>query len=171
MKATGIVRRMDELGRVVIPKEIRRTLRIREGDPLEIFTEQERLMLKKYSPVSKIEDFAKNVAESLFSFTGSGVIVCDTDEIVAIKGASVKDLTGKKISEALRKEMEQRRCLSIAAERSIPIAETVEMGDNEVIAPVISEGDVIGAVILCGENCLEFEDLAALSADFIARQF
>ena len=175
MKATGIVRRMDELGRVVIPKEIRKTLRIKEGDPLEIFTEQERLLLRKYSPVSKIDDFAKSLVESLFSLTGSDVMICDTDGIVAAKGPSAKELVGQKISREIMDVMEKRQNVFLKADEIIPLTENGISFDNEVIAPVLCEGDVIGAVIVCknGEKFCEDESvkLSAFAADFIARQF
>ena len=87
MKATGIVRRIDDLGRVVIPKEIRRTLRIREGDPLEIFTDREgEIILKKYSPIGELGTFAKQYAESLAQTTGCLVCVTDTDQVIAAAG-------------------------------------------------------------------------------------
>src|SRR5690606_11016659 len=88
MKATGIVRRIDDLGRVVIPKEIRRTLRIREGDPLEIFVDRDgEVILKKYSPIGELGDFAKEYAESLHESTGHITMICDRDTIIAVAGA------------------------------------------------------------------------------------
>ena len=84
MKATGIVRRIDDLGRVVVPKEIRRTLRIREGDPLEIFTDREgEIILKKYSPIGELSAFAKQYAESLSQVLECLVGICDMDQVVA----------------------------------------------------------------------------------------
>ena len=93
MKATGIVRRIDDLGRVVIPKEIRRTLRIREGDPLEIFTDREgEVILKKYSPIGELGTLAKIYAESLAQTLGCTVCITDTDQVVAVSGSGKKDL-------------------------------------------------------------------------------
>lgn len=93
MKATGIVRRIDDLGRVVIPKEIRRTLRIREGDPLEIFVDRDgEVILKKYSPINELGDFAKEYGEALYESLGSSVIICDRDSIIAIAGGSKKGI-------------------------------------------------------------------------------
>ena len=100
MKATGIVRRIDDLGRVVIPKEIRRTLRIREGDPLEIFVDRDgEVILKKYSPISELGDFAKEYAEALFDSLGNPILICDRDTFITIAGGSKKDYLNKSISE------------------------------------------------------------------------
>ena len=100
MKATGIVRRIDELGRVVIPKEIRRTLRIREGDPLEIFTDREgEVILKKYSPIGELGDFAKEYAESLHLALGHTALICDKDNIIAVAGTSRRELLEKPLHE------------------------------------------------------------------------
>ena len=99
MKATGIVRRIDDLGRVVIPKEIRRTLRIREGDPLEIFTDREgEVILKKYSPISELGDFAKEYAETLYETLGTPVLISDRDEMIAAAGLSKKDYLNRRLS-------------------------------------------------------------------------
>ncbi|HBM75956.1 MAG TPA: stage V sporulation protein T, partial [Clostridiaceae bacterium] len=99
MKATGIVRRIDDLGRVVIPKEIRRTLRIREGDPLEIFTDREGgVILKKYSPIGELSDFAKEYTESLQQSIGNIVCISDKDSIIAVSGAPKKEYMDKRIS-------------------------------------------------------------------------
>ena len=89
MKATGIVRRIDDLGRIVIPKEIRRTLRIKEGDPLEIFTDRQgEVIFKKYSPISELQSFAAEYAETLQRTSSMPVFICDRDEIIAVSGAS-----------------------------------------------------------------------------------
>ncbi|MEG0590905.1 MAG: stage V sporulation T C-terminal domain-containing protein, partial [Lachnospiraceae bacterium] len=109
MKATGIVRRIDDLGRVVIPKEIRRTLRIREGDPLEIFTDREgEIILKKYSPIGELGTFARQYAESLSQTMGSIVCVTDRDQIIAAAGNGKKELQDKDISRQLQNSIEQR---------------------------------------------------------------
>src|SRR5699024_9566975 len=109
MKATGIVRRIDDLGRVVIPKEIRRTLRIREGDPLEIFTDREgEVILKKYSPIGELNEFASEYCESLYEATNHTVVITDRDTIIAISGGSKKDYLEKKVSPDMEKIMESR---------------------------------------------------------------
>ena len=109
MKATGIVRRIDDLGRVVIPKEIRRTLRIREGDPLEIFVDREgEVILKKYSPINELGDFAREYAEALYESLGSTVLICDRDAIIAVAGSSKKEYLNKNNGDIIEKAMVER---------------------------------------------------------------
>jgi len=110
MKATGIVRRVDDLGRIVIPKEIRRTLRIREGDPLEIYTEKDGgVIFRKYSPMGDLQDFAAQICEAIGSNTGRIAAVSDRDSIIALSGAPKRELMDKPNSQELDKLMEQRR--------------------------------------------------------------
>ena len=109
MKETGIVRRIDDLGRVVIPKEIRRTLRIREGNPLEIFVDREgEVILKKYSPISELSDFAKEYAEALYDSLTSPVLICVRDAVIAVSGGSKKEYLNKRNGEVIEKVMEDR---------------------------------------------------------------
>ena len=176
MKETGIVRRIDELGRVVIPKEIRKTMRIKEGDPLEIFTDRETLMLKKYSPITAVEDIIKTVAESLYSVTEMNVVISNTDSIVAVKGKQAKELSDKSISpELIRLIGERRTVVFDGFEESVSLTTDGDRFKKQIIVPVICEGDALGAVILGddreGAIDVGFIKLAMLSADFIARQF
>ncbi|MDD2970899.1 MAG: stage V sporulation protein T [Lachnospiraceae bacterium] len=155
MKATGIVRRIDDLGRVVIPKEIRRTLRIRESDPLEIFTDREgEIILKKYSPIGEITPFAKKYAESMAQVSGLTAIVADRDQFIAVSG-SYKELNGKHLSKELEEKMGNREIVMAkkGEKNFIPIADDFA-GDytQEAIAPIICEGDIIGAVGLLGND-------------------
>jgi stage V sporulation protein T len=109
LKATGIVRRIDDLGRVVIPKEIRRTLRIREGDPLEIFVDREgEVILKKYSPIGELGDFAKEYADSLHETIGHISMIADRDVIIALSGANKREFLGKSIGKAVERALEER---------------------------------------------------------------
>ena len=151
MKATGIVRRIDDLGRVVIPKEIRRTLRIREADPLEIFTDREgEIILKKYSPIGEMSTFAKQYVESLAQVSGHIALITDRDQFIAVSGG-LKNLIGKNVSSELEEKMDKRQLiLSSKEERSfIPIVSGEEAEYvQQAICPIISEGDVIGSVIL-----------------------
>ena len=158
MKATGIVRRIDELGRVVIPKEIRRTLRIREGDPLEIFVDREGgVILKKYSPIGELGDFAKEYAESIHQAVGHIAAICDRDTVIAVSGAGKKELLERPVNEEVEQLMQSRTriCASSAdGESLIPIT-TDDTGDRytaELIIPIISAGDAIGAVILLSKE-------------------
>ena len=180
MKATGIVRRIDELGRVVIPKEIRRTLRIKEGDPLEIFTERDELMLKKYSPIATLERFSKATARSLNDLSGKLAVICDTDGVLYAFGDGRKDLDGKRLSENMDKILKERRsyvaCLSNGG-TVIPITSPTEEGITaQVIVPIVSGGDCLGAVVVLSKTegaTVEENDLnlAKLTADILANQF
>lgn len=156
MKATGIVRRIDDLGRVVIPKEIRRTLRIREGEPLEIFTDREgEIILKKYSPIGELSVFAKQYADSLSQTMGCLVCVSDMDQIVAAAGAGKKELQEKYISKPLQKELEDRNSI-LAAKGEKKYIKIINDQDEdyeyEAITPIICEGDVIGGVIFLSKE-------------------
>jgi AbrB family transcriptional regulator (stage V sporulation protein T) len=179
MKATGIVRRIDDLGRVVIPKEIRRTLRIREGDPLEIFTDREGgVILKKYSPIGELTDFSKEYAESLQQSIGHIVLISDKDAFISVSGAPKKDYLERKISSALEGVMDDRKAVNISGEsKTIPLHNDEEAGvySNQVIAPIITEGDAIGAVMIISKSAEEkFTDLelklAETAAAFLGKQ-
>lgn len=183
MKATGIVRRIDDLGRVVIPKEIRRTLRIREGDPLEIFVDREgEVILKKYSPISELGDFAKEYADSLHEALGHISCIADRDTIIAVSGAPKKEMLNKPIGPVVEKVMEERKAIVInnaADDPNCKDGSIIDDGDCkyscQVIAPIISEGDPIGAVILASKEDdkkmgeLELK-LAETAAGFLAKQ-
>lgn len=175
MKATGIVRRIDDLGRVVIPKEIRRTLRIREGDPLEIFVDRDgEVILKKYSPISELGDFAKEYAEALYDSLGNPVLICDRDSYIALAGGSKKDYLNKGISELVEKTMEERNSILINQPGETSLAEgNQEEITSYTIGPIIANGDPIGAVIIYSkEGTLgEVEHKAVeTAAGFLARQ-
>ena len=178
MKATGIVRRIDDLGRVVIPKEIRRTLRIREGDPLEIFTDREgEIILKKYSPIGELGTLAKLYAESLSQTLGCTVCITDMDQVVSASGAGKKDLQDQFISREAERLIQDRGQLLAKAGDSGYIRITADMGAylDEAVCPIISEGDVIGSVILLNrDEKKKFGELeqkvAQSAADFLGRQ-
>ena len=179
MKATGIVRRIDDLGRVVIPKEIRRTLRIREGDPLEIFTDREgEIILKKYSPIGELSAFARQYADSLSQTLGCLVCVCDMDQIIAASGSGKKEMQDRYITKQMESIIDGRECV-IAASGDKNYTKIVNDQEEEfafeVIHPILCEGDVIGAVIfLTREEKKKFGELerkvAACAAGFLGRQ-
>lgn len=157
MKATGIVRRIDDLGRVVIPKEIRRTLRIREGDPLEIFTDRDGgVILKKYSPIEELTDFSKEYCESLQQVIGHVVLICDKDAFVSVSGATKKEYIERKVSDELEKIMDDRKTVLLNKSNNtvIPLHSDDEESiyNSQVIAPIIAEGDEIGAVIILSKE-------------------
>lgn len=161
MKATGIVRRIDDLGRVVIPKEIRRVLRIREGDPLEIYTSKDgEVILKKYSPINELSQFAGEYAETASSVLGSTVLVSDTDQIIAVSGTMKKDLLDKKIDHELDRLIQSKNRLT---------------EQNRIVVPIISQGDSIGSITILpkdNDKILGDADLKAaeIGATFLARQ-
>ncbi len=179
MKATGIVRRIDDLGRVVVPKEIRRTLRIREGDPLEIFTDREgEIILKKYSPIGELGQFAKQYADSLAQTTGHVIAISDKDQFVAASGSMKRELISKPITPELERVIEDRENL-LASKEDKNFVHIVADDDTEynyqVIWPIISEGDAIGSVILLTKDPkAKFGDvenkLASTAAYFLGRQ-
>ena len=152
MKATGIVRRIDDLGRVVVPKEIRRTLRIREGDPMEIFTDREgEIILKKYSPIGEIGKFSQQYADAVSQTTKHIVLVTDKDQIIAAAGLPKKEIIGAHIHSDLERCIHQRQNL-IAKKTDKSFLQITAMGNlefnSEAIATIICEGDAIGTVIL-----------------------
>lgn len=179
MKATGIVRRIDDLGRVVIPKEIRRTLRLREGTPLEIFTDREgEIILKKYSPMMELNAFASQYADAMSQSTGLMVCITDRDQVIAAAGGAKKDLLQKPISKQLEHVIHERTTIQAGKDDKAytPVAaEDVEGVTAQVIAPIICEGDAIGAVIIMSrEPRAKFTDaeirLAATASSFLGRQ-
>lgn len=179
MKATGIVRRIDDLGRVVIPKEIRRTLRLREGTPLEIFTDREgEIILKKYSPMVELAAFATQYADAMAQSTGMLVCITDRDQVIAVSGGPRKDVLQKMISKPLEQAIHERE--TVVAEREsknfIPVTgEEIDGVTAEVIAPIICEGDPIGAVALLSRDPREKPGetelkLVSTAAGFLGRQ-
>lgn len=152
MKATGIVRRIDDLGRVVIPKEIRRTMRIREGDPLEIYTSKDgEVIFKKYSLMGGVDEFAAQLCDTLSKSTGASVAVTDRDSIIAAAGSARRDLIGKRISPQLEQIMEDRGIYrAVPSERSVFVTESLDRCCASVAAPIISEGDALGLVLFVG---------------------
>ena len=178
MKATGIVRRIDDLGRVVIPKEIRRTLRIREGDPLEIFTDREgEIILKKYSPIGEFGMPVKLYAESLSQTMGCTVCITDTDQVIAVSGAGKKDLEERFVRKEFLQVLGDREVLTACQgdDRYVKVTEEMNEYEDEVISPIISAGDIIGAVVLLNKDKKkhfgEVEQRVAVSAaDFLGGQ-
>ena len=179
MKATGIVRRIDDLGRVVIPKEIRRTLRLREGTPLEIFTDREgEIILKKYSPMMELNTFAAQYADAMAQSTGLMVCITDRDQVIAASGGARKEYLQKPISRQLEHAIQERMTVQAGKEDRtyVPVAaEDLEGASAQVVSPIICEGDAIGAVILMSrEPRAKFTDaevrLAATAAGFLGRQ-
>ena len=181
MRATGIVRRIDELGRVVIPKEIRRTLRIREGDPLEIFTDHDgEVVLKKYSPIGEIATIAKDYTDSLYRTLGHVTLISDRDAVVSASGSAKREYIEKGLSTEVDQIMQARHLqvlnLSSGA-RMIPITSD-DRSDNysaQIIAPILADGEIIGSLILLsrdsGVQMSEIDQkVAETTANIVGRQ-
>jgi len=177
MKATGIVRRVDDLGRIVIPKEIRRTLRIREGDPLEIYTEKDGgVIFRKYSPMGDLQDFAAQMCEAIGATTGCIAAVSDRDAIIALSGAPKRELVDKPNSQELGRLMEQRK--NYRYESGGPVIHAADGAEKYrlgVAAPILSQGDLMGCVMLLmneGDAPLTEPDqkLAQTVAEFLGKQ-
>ena len=181
MKATGVVRRIDDLGRVVIPKEIRKTLRIKEGDPLEIFTDREGgIILKKYSPIGELSEFASEYAETLSKTTGHIAFITDKDTVIAVSGGPKKEYLEQNVSAELEQLMEDKEVYTSKDNSDIAMPIT-KNGNNDkksnaqVVYPIISNGDTIGTVILLSKeantkmNDVE-KKLAQSAATFLGSQ-
>ena len=151
MRDTGMVRRIDELGRVVIPKEIRKTLRIKEGDPLEIYTDKDELVFKKFSPLEPYGVMAENVANSIYQITEKPCIITDTDNVICVSGNS-KDIVGKSISQDVESLLKERESIIINREdggKTFPIFKGEDLKtENMVVVPIISNGDCFGSVAI-----------------------
>lgn len=158
MKATGVVRRIDDLGRIVIPKEIRRTLHIKEGDPLEIFTDKEgEIILKKYSPIGELSEFATGYAETLSRTTGHIACITDKDTVIAVSGGSKKEFLEQALSPELEKIIENKEVYTSNNnnQTALPITQNDNKDrryNSQVIYPIVSDGDVIGSVILLSKE-------------------
>ena len=148
MKATGIVRRIDDLGRVVIPKEIRRTMRIREGDPLEIYTDREgEVIFKKYSPIGELAVFAGEYAETLHKTCALSVVICDRDAVIATAGVPRKEYADKPLTDEMEQIIESRT-LYAWRDGMEPVT-VISDGAHTVrcAMPILSEGDIVGCVV------------------------
>ena len=158
MKATGVVRRIDDLGRIVIPKEIRKVLRIKEGDPIEIFTGREgEVILKKYSPIGELSEFASNYAETLAKTTGHIACITDKDSVIAVSGGARKEYLEQSISKELEQLMDDKEIYTSNQNNdlALPITKNDSQErrfNSQVIYPIISQGDVIGSVILLSKE-------------------
>ena len=177
MKATGIVRRVDDLGRIVIPKEIRRTLRIREGDPLEIYTEKDGgVIFRKYSPMGDLQDFAAQMCDAIGANTGRIAAVADRENIIAISGAPKRELMDKPNSRELERLMEGRKCYRYQPGQSkLRATEASDKYHLGVAAPILSQGDLMGCVmLLMGEDTAPLAEadqrLVQTVAGFLGKQ-
>lgn len=152
MKATGIVRRIDDLGRIVIPKEIRRTLRLRDAEPLEIFTDRNgEIVLKKYSPIGELSNMARGLAEAAAQVTGHTVCISDQDVIISAAGSGWKDYFEKPISKEAEKIIRERKTISGNEGQYYPVTEQ-DQRSSQILVPIICAGDAVGAVMILGKK-------------------
>lgn len=171
MKETGIVRRLDELGRVVIPKEIRKTLRLTHGDPIEIFVDENEIRLKKHSPVNALSDISANLCESLYAETKMAALITDTEVIVAAKGDGFKQFLRERLTDEMHRFLLTRKTLVSSATDGRKVAVCANLPPkyiSEIIVPVIYDGSVVGSVVLL--SCADLTDSRSITlADFAAQ--
>ncbi len=178
MKATGIVRRIDELGRVVIPKELRKTLRICEGTPLEIYTEKDALVLRKYSPMATMEDDAKDFLDTLSEMTERKSMLTDCERVLCVSSQELKPCLNMPVSEEFISLLREKKSVLINAGtgNAVHICRGAEKYVSQIVVPVLSEGEAIGAIVMLEEDGQKLFDgeevkLARLGACFLARKF
>lgn len=172
MKATGVVRRIDDLGRIVIPKEIRRSLRIREGDSLEIYSDgSDAIVLKKYSPVQSIENFAVQFAEAIYSTSKKEIIITDREKIIACAGGFRKDIIGRKIDIRLDEKIQKRSLQIFNRNDNLEVTDNLIIKSAAVLKPISVYGDLIGCVIIIGDNQIGDVEkvLVESSASFLSK--
>jgi AbrB family transcriptional regulator (stage V sporulation protein T) len=167
MKTTGIVRRIDELGRVVIPKEIRRTMRLRDGEELEIFLDdRDELIFRKFSPVKRIKDFSEEYCSVLSETTGNSTVVCDKDAVIAASGERKGTYAGKPIAPRFEREINTRKSsVFFGADIVSVVGEQTDDAKGQIIAPILSRGDMLGAVVMTSyKNKFDESDLKICQA-------
>ncbi len=173
MKATGVVRRIDELGRIVIPKEIRKTLRIREGESLEIFLDnQENIVLKKYFAMNHFEEEAKAFVDAISHLTRHSVIITDTDKVIAMAGVDKEILEKKAISEQLKDIISRRDKMLEKSKKKVQLVENQEMEVCFSYATIIANGDALGLVFTYGNDRINELDyhIVELTAQVLSKQ-
>lgn len=171
MKSTGVVRRIDELGRIVVPKEMRRILRIREGDSLEISTDSDSIVLKKYSLVDSINSFIAQYVDAIHASSKKEIIVTDMEKIVAASSGFKKSVVGKKIDPKLDEKIQKRQTQVFERGNNVEICEGLVIANAVTIKPISVYGDLIGCVCVLGDNyCTDVEKmLAELTSAFIGK--
>lgn len=153
MKATGIIRRIDELGRIVIPKEIRKSLRIKEGESLEIYVDSnENIILKKYSLLKKMENFAQDLTDSVYAFIKENIIITDIDKIIAVSGNMKKNILNKELSEELDTKIKRREEMLEKHKKNLSLTMEYSFEGSYAISPIIVNGDCVGTVMICSKE-------------------
>ena len=179
IKSTGIVRRIDELGRVVIPKEIRKTLRIREGDTLEFLTNREELILKKFSSISLLKPNLMQICTQLSNHLERDCLIVDTDSIICVSSAKNKAILGTIMSDKMQKIIRNRKVFTANNKGEVKTIkiyeEDINEYENQIVVPIISNGDCLGGIVVYDFNKEKYftpmdEKLVKLSASFLAMQ-
>lgn len=174
MKTTGIIRRIDDLGRIVIPKELRRSLRIRNGDTLEVFVDSDSIVLKKYSPMESIEEAAFKYVDSFNQVIKHDVIVCDKDKVIAVSGSLKKDYLGKNISEFTERSIERRDSFVERQKKTFSFIEGREEFGYFSFSSIVNNGDTLGGVIIISTSIpiTESEEkMAVILAKLLSNKF
>lgn len=159
MKATGVVRRIDDLGRIVIPKEIRRNLRIRDGESLEVFVDSNNIVLKKFSIMRNIDEYAKNLVDALYSFAKKSIIITDTDSVIACSSNIKDSLINKSISDNLGICIKRRESILEKYNKDLIISDDFSVSAKYVINSIIANGDCVGLVIIYDEDNIDDNDM------------
>ena len=174
MKTTGIIRRIDDLGRIVIPKELRRSLRIKNGDTLEVFVDNDSIILKKYSPMESIEEAASKYVDSFNQVIKHNVLVCDKDKVIAVSGSLKKKYLGKSISEFTDRSIERRDSFVERQKKTFSFVEGIEDFGSYSFSSIVSNGDTLGAVIIISTLAPiseSEEKMAAILANLLSNKF
>lgn len=172
MKSTGVVRRVDDLGRIVIPKEIRRTLRIRDGEALEIFVDSEMIALKKFSKMTDMSEVAKELVDIINSNINKTVLITDRDKFIAGSGTLKKNYVDKNISKFLESTMNERKNIIETSKHPIELLENFKESLSYVIYPIIMNGDAMGLVLVVSDKSdvgLLDEKLVSITAQFLGK--
>ena len=172
MKNIGVVRRIDELGRIVIPKEIRKTLRIKENDNLDIYVDNnENIILKKYSLISSLTDFAQQFTDAIYNFLKKNIMITDKSTIIAYSGEDKKRYIGKNISKDLETSLDRRENILEKFEKEISFSELNKENCKYIIISIISNGDVMGLVVVFSNDELNENDykISKIAAQFLGK--
>lgn len=152
MKATGVIRRIDDLGRVVIPKEIRKNLRIKEGDNLEIYVQKDEVILKKYSMMNKINDLAQELTDAIYTFMKHTIFITDTDQIVAGSGPLKKDFLNKDISDSLIESIRRREKITENHFKNLNITKETTIECSYVMNTILVNGEAVGLILIISKD-------------------
>lgn len=170
MKATGVVRRIDDLGRIVIPKEIRRNLRIRDGESLEIFVDNNDIVLKKFSIMRNIDVYASNLVESLYSLLKKSIVITDGDSVISCSN-NVKELLNKPISDRMSSCIKRRESIMEKYNKELVLTDDFSIDSKYVINSIIANGDSVGLVIIFDVDEIGNDDMliASLAAKILSK--